>query len=107
MFRIHILILIIICFLVGCKVKVKYPSEFPSKTIITREENYWFWGLIGEKNYEVYNICPSGRIYEIKISNTFLQSTFTFFTLGIYSPKTTTIICSIRGDEVKVKPKKL
>jgi hypothetical protein len=40
-----------------------YPTEFPSKTTITHEENYWFWGLVGEKKYEVYDLCPHGRIY--------------------------------------------
>ena len=88
----------ILLFLVGCKVQVRYPSELPSKTIITREENYWLWGLIGEKNYEVYNLCSGGRIYEIRIDSTLLQSTLTVFSFGIYSPRTTTIVCSIRGE---------
>ena len=80
----------------SCKVHLRYPSEFPSKTIIHREEVFWFWGLIGEKNYEVYDICPGGRIYEIRIDRTILQSTFTILTLGIYSPRITTVVCSIR-----------
>ena len=88
----------ILLFLVGCKVQVRYPSEFPSNTIITREENFWLWGLVGEKNYEVYNLCPDGRIYEIKLNTTLLQSTLTILTFGVYSPRTTTIVCSIRGE---------
>ena len=88
----------IVFFIVGCKVQVQYPAEFPSQTIITREENFWFWGLIGEKNYEVYNLCTGGRIYEIRIDSTLLQSTLTVLSFGIYSPRTTTIICSIREE---------
>ena len=88
----------ILLFIVGCKVQLRYPSEFPSKTIITSEENFWFWGLIGEKNYEVYNLCSDGRIYEIRIESTLWQSTLTVFSFGIYSPRTTTIVCSIRNE---------
>ena len=98
MLRLYFLILIIVFFIIACKFKVQYPSEFPSKTIITREENFWFWGLIGEKNYEVYNLCSDGRIYEIRLNSTFLQSTLTVLSFGIYSPRTTTIVCSIRGE---------
>ena len=35
----YFLILIIVFFILACKFQVQYPSEFPSKTIITREEN--------------------------------------------------------------------
>tara|TARA_B100000945_G_scaffold311033_1_gene303729 strand:- start:1171 stop:1428 length:258 start_codon:yes stop_codon:yes gene_type:complete len=82
----------------SCKVQVQYPSEFPSKTVITKEENFWFWGLVGEKNFEVNDICPQGRVYEVNIYSTILQSTYTFLSLGIYSPRTVNIFCSIRGE---------
>ena len=98
MLRYYSLILILVFFLGGCQVQVQYPSEFPSKTIISSERNYWFWGLIGEKVYEVYDLCPQGRVYEVHIHNTFMQSSFTIITLGIYSPRTITIVCSFRGE---------
>ena len=98
MLRLYFLILMIVLSIVGCKARVQYPSEFPSKTIITREENFWFWGLLGEKNYEVYNLCYEGRVYEIRLNSTLLQSTLTVLSFGIYSPRTTTIVCSIRGE---------
>ena len=97
-FRFFLLILLFILVLSGCNVQVRYPSEFPSKTIITNEETFWFWGLIGEKNYEVNDLCPHGRVYEVKIYNTILQSTYTIISLGIYSPRTVTIVCSIREE---------
>ena len=92
------LILSIILFLNGCKVQLNYPSEIPSKSTITFEENFWFWGLIGEKNYEVYDICPEGRVFEIRINTTMMQSVLTAISIGIFSPRTTTIVCSIRGE---------
>ena len=98
MLRYYCLILISALFIGGCKVQVRYPTEFPSKTTITHEENYWFWGLVGEKVYEVYDLCPHGRVYEVHIHNTFMQSSFTVLTLGIYSPRTITIVCSVRDE---------
>ena len=97
-FRFFILVLLFLLVLSGCKVQVRYPSEFPSKTVITNEETFWFWGLIGEKNYEINDLCPKGRVYEVRIYNTILQSTYTMLSLGIYSPRTVTIVCSIRGE---------
>ena len=96
--RFYLLVLAFIFILSGCKVQVRYPSEFPSKTVITNEETFWFWGLIGEKNYEANDLCPRGRVYEVRIYNTILQSAFTMLSFGIYSPRTVTIICSIRGE---------
>ena len=90
------LFFILIQFVIGCNVHIRYPSEYPSKIKISYEEDYWFWGIIGEKNYEVYDICNGGRVYELRIGTTLLQKTFTILSLGIFSPRTTTIVCSIR-----------
>ena len=97
-FRFFVFVLLFLLVISGCKVQVRYPSELPSKTVITNEETFWFWGLIGEKNYEVNDLCPQGRVYEVRIYNTILQSTYTMLSLGIYSPRTVTIVCSIRGE---------
>ena len=97
-FRLFIFVLLFLLVISGCIVQVRYPSEFPSKTVITNEVTYWFWGLIGEKNYEVNDICPQGRVYEVRIYNTILQSTYTILSLGLYSPRTVTIVCSIREE---------
>ena len=98
MFRHYSLILIFFLFLSGCQVQLRYSSEIPSETVISNEETFWFWGLIGEKKYELTDLCPQGRVYELRIHNTWMQSTYTALTLGIYSPRTITIVCSIRGE---------
>jgi len=98
MLRYYSLILIFVLFLSGCQVQLRYPAEFPSETVISNEEIFWFWGLIGEKKYELIDLCPQGRVYELRIHNTWMQSTYTALTLGIYSPRTITIVCSIRGE---------
>ena len=96
--RFYFFVLSFLLVISGCKVQVRYPTEFPSKTEITSEETFWFWGLIGDKNYEVYDLCPQGRVYELKIYTTITQSTYTILSLGIFSPRTVTIVCSIRGE---------
>ncbi|MBC8259506.1 MAG: hypothetical protein H8E38_10850 [SAR324 cluster bacterium] len=98
MFRYNCLILFLVVFLGACQVKVRYPAEIPSKSVIKSEEIYWLWGLVGEKEFEVYDLCPEGRVYEVHIYNTLLQSTYTALSLGIYSPRTISIVCSIRGE---------
>ena len=97
--RLFILVLFFLLVLSGCNVQVRYPSEFPSKTVITNEETFWFWGLIGEKNFEVNDLCPQGRVYEVRIYNTILQSTYTMLSLGIYSPRTCLLYTSDAADE--------
>ena len=96
--RFYFIVLSFLLLFSGCKVQVNYPSEFPSKTAITNEETFWFWWLIGEKYYDIYDFCPQGRVYEFRIYTTIPQSTFTILSLGIYSPRTVTIVCSIRGE---------
>ena len=94
----YYLIIIFILTLSSCKFQVRYPSEFPSKTIMINEENFWFWGLVGNKKYELNDLCLQGRVYEIRIDSTWKQKTYTILTLGIYSPRTISIVCSIRGE---------
>ena len=86
-FRFYIIVILFFLVLSGCQVQVRYPSEFPSKTVITNEETFWFWGLIGEKNYEVNDLCPQGRVYEVRIYNTILQSTYTCLLYTSPSPR--------------------
>ena len=47
MLRNYCLILIFALFIGVCQVQVRYPTEFLSKTTVTNEENFWFWGLVG------------------------------------------------------------
>ena len=94
----YCLIIIIILTLSACKFQVRYPSEFPSKTVMLDEEYFWFWGLVGNKKYELNDLCLQGRVYEISIDSTWKQKTYTILTLGIFSPRTITIVCSIRGE---------
>jgi hypothetical protein len=73
---------------------VQYPGETPSPVVQTFEHTFLFWGLIGEHSYELYDLCNKGRVYEIKTYTTMTQGFLAVVTLGIYTPRTITIVCS-------------
>lgn len=95
--RMRSLLIVLSCMLlVGCHARVRYPAETPSKAVISYEINYWLWGILGEKNYELYNECNEGRVFEIHVHSTMLQGVVTVMTFGIYTPRTVVITCSGR-----------
>ena len=79
--------------MVGCYNRVQFPSQTPSETTVEHTKIYLLWGLIGEENYELYEDCPTGNIYEINAYTSFFQGVLTGVTLGIYSPRTVEVIC--------------
>jgi hypothetical protein len=66
----------------------------PKGPVVYEEwHSYYAWGLIGEHQIDVTNVCPSGNA-TISRGRTFLNQLATDLTLGIYSPMTITIKCS-------------
>ncbi|GIT07912.1 MAG: hypothetical protein CM1200mP30_15420 [Pseudomonadota bacterium] len=60
----------------GCKVQVRYPSEFPSKTVIKMKKNSGFGGDRRKKILKLMIFVPK-VVCMIKNFNTILQSTYT------------------------------
>ncbi len=81
----------------GCQLHLRYPAELPSEERIVENLDYWYWGTEGEPQFEVYNRCPQGRIYEMTVEATWSQALVSVATLGIYTPRTLTVVCSLRG----------
>ena len=88
----------VLCLLaiVGCQVRLQYPSETPSETVFRLEHTYWFWGLLGQTSYELYEYCMQGQVAEVYVYTAPLQSIFTVLTVGIYAPRTIEITCSAK-----------
>lgn len=80
--------------LLGCHAKVRYPGETPSSIVHTFQQDYLFWGIIGNRSFEIYDYCAQGRPYEIHAYSTLIQSMMSLLTLGIYVEKTFQITCS-------------
>lgn len=78
----------------GCYNRVQFPSGVPSEDRIEHTKTFLLWGLVGEENYELYEDCPSGSVYEIYVRTGFLQGVLTAVTLGLYSPRTIEITCT-------------
>ena len=89
--------------LVGCYNRVQFPSGVPSEESIEHTKIFLLWGLLGEENYELYEDCPSGGVYEINVHTGFLQGAFTLLTLGLYSPRTIEITCTESDDSMPSK----
>lgn len=88
------LLLLLLLLLASCHNRVRYPAEFPSSQVEERTTTYYLWGLVGHPIYELYLICPEGKVYEIHSRATVLQGALTVLSLGIYSPRTVTFTCS-------------
>ncbi len=98
--------LIILMLLVGCHNRVQFPSETPSEQKIEQTDIFLFWGLLGEANYELYEDCPEGRVYEVYAHTSIPQGLLTVVSLGIYSPRTIEITCSGKSQSEAMPPKK-
>lgn len=54
---------------------------------------YWWWGLRGEHDINVREICLGKEVKQMQAVNTFTDSLSILFTLGIYSPRTARVWC--------------
>jgi hypothetical protein len=91
------ILLVVFSILGGCQLRIQYPSELPSEEVIVEELDYWYWGTEGDPSFEIYDRCPQGRVYETRMEASFTQGLVSVATLGIYTPRTLTITCSLRG----------
>ncbi|HKP97334.1 MAG TPA: Bor family protein [Fibrobacteria bacterium] len=58
-----------------------------------KSEPYFWWGLSGEHEINVVEICQGKEVEQMQSQYTFLDGVKTFFTLGIYAPKTAKVWC--------------
>lgn len=56
-------------------------------------KSYFWWGLSGEHEINVAEVCKGKEVEQMQSQFTFLDGVKTFFTLGIYAPKTAKVWC--------------
>lgn len=56
-------------------------------------KSYFFWGLAGEHEIDVAEICQGKAVEQIQSQYTFVNGLLTAITLGIYAPKTAKVWC--------------
>lgn len=65
----------------------------PTGPVVYQEwQNHWLGGLIGERNMELRELCPSGNA-TIHDEQSFLNGLVQVLTAGIYAPSTVKIQC--------------
>ncbi|MBF0280551.1 MAG: hypothetical protein HQM13_22330 [SAR324 cluster bacterium] len=84
----------VLILLAGCYNRVQFPSETPSDEKVEHTDIFLFWGLAGEANYELYEDCPNGSVYEIYARTGIFQGILTVLSVGVYSPRSIEITCS-------------
>jgi len=73
---------------------LRETSDIPS---YQKSFNYWWWGLKGEHDINVREICTGNSVTQLQSIASFSDAAFTMFTLGIYSPRSARIWC--KGDQ--------
>lgn len=63
-------------------------------------ESHWFFGMIGESEVKVNEVCPSGNA-TIKDSRSFLNGLVSTFTGIVWSPSMVTVYCDGSGGGAK------
>lgn len=55
--------------------------------------NYWWWGLKGEHEVNVREVCLGKPVEQMQAVDTLSDSLFGLITLGIYSPRSARVWC--------------
>jgi hypothetical protein len=87
--------------LAGCASVTVRPNggaKTSAKPDYQQSKNYFFWGLAGEHTIDVTTICEGKTVEQIQSQYTFVNGLLGGITLGIYSPKSAKVWCSMEGD---------
>jgi hypothetical protein len=63
------------------------------KPTYEKSKSYFWWGLSGEHEINVVEVCQGKEVEQMQSQYTFLDGVKTVFTLGIYAPKTAKVWC--------------
>lgn len=58
-----------------------------------RSHNFFLWGLVGESNINVEEICTERSVKQMQTQQTFVNGLLSKITLGIYTPRTAKVWC--------------
>jgi len=92
----HIITIIISFYLAACTTVTIQPQSAPTLNSAPDYQNsrdFFFWGLIGNYEVDVSEICGDKPVRQMQTQATFKDSASTFITFGIYTPHTIKIWC--------------
>jgi hypothetical protein len=93
----YLLSAILLSFFVGCATATIRPDGGPKNSAGAQyesSETFFIFGLVGEANIDVKDICGSKKVEQMQTQATFMNSFLGALTLGIYTPKTARVWCS-------------
>lgn len=60
--------------------------------------NYWWWGLKGEYDINVREVCSGKNVTQMQSISRFSDAALTIMTLGIYAPRSARVWCEGEPD---------
>ena len=91
-----LLALLSVLFLYSCTSVTMQPSsgyKIANEPNYQESKHYFFWGLVGEKNINVNEICSNSSMAQMQSQVTFVDGLLTAITLGIYAPVSSKVWC--------------
>jgi len=88
--------LLAVAYLAGCASATIRPdgdTRLGGKPTYQETKSYFFWGLSGEHEIDVVEVCRGKSVAQMQSQYTFVDGLLTFITLGIYAPKTARVWC--------------
>jgi hypothetical protein len=79
--------------LLGCHTMRFEVGEGQPGEVVHDRKAFWLFGLVSTKNIDVTAICPSGAL-AIEEETSFVDGLFSFLTLSIYTPRSSTYYCA-------------
>jgi len=91
-------IIILFAFLVlsACSsvtIRTDNQKESTNRPTYQKSFNYWWWGLRGEYDVNVREVCSGNNVTQMQSISRLSDTAFTIITLGIYSPRSARVWC--------------
>ncbi|MDE0518655.1 MAG: hypothetical protein OXH36_03740 [Bdellovibrionales bacterium] len=95
---------IIICVQLSCvSVRIELEPHSKKSTSFNHYSHYMFFGLTGNDSLNIKQACMEGKPVYIQNYFTFEDFLFAISTIGLYSPKSTRIWCSLPHQASSIK----
>ena len=94
--RLATLTIVAVLLLSACNTVTTVPNGSVKRTSTPKfqeRQNYFLWGLIGEKHINVQEVCGAKPATQMQSQHRFVDLLLTLITLGIYSPRTAKVWC--------------
>jgi Bor protein len=74
-------------------IRTDHQSESSKPPHYQKSYNYWWWGLKGEYDINVREICAGKAVEQMQSVASFSDAALTLLTIGIYAPRSARVWC--------------